>query len=257
MSVRVMAQVWENSRHGGTQLLMLLSIADFADDAGRAYPSVATLAAKCRVKQRAANYVLRELQASGELAVQAGRGPRGTNVYRIAVERFGVQPGAGVQGVAEVQSVAGVQGAAPLQKDAGTPAKACALPLHPVADKPSMNHHESPKYKTRARKAPAVDVDLADLRSGVAEQVWQDWVALRAKKKAPITRTAVAAIAAEAVKAGLSLEEVLTMSCTRGWAGFEAAWVRRDDRTTKPASKHNGFEKFNYREGINHDGSFA
>ena len=94
MSVRVMAQVWENSRHGGTQLLMLLSIADFADDAGRAYPSVATLAAKCRVKQRAANYVLRELQASGELAVQAGRGPRGTNVYRIAVERFGVQPGA-------------------------------------------------------------------------------------------------------------------------------------------------------------------
>ena len=120
-----------------------------------------------------------------------------------------------------------------------------------------MNHHESPKYKTRARKAPAVDVDLADLRSGVAEQVWQDWVALRAKKKAPITRTALAAIAAEAVKAGLSLEEVLTMSCTRGWAGFEAAWVRRDDRTTKPASKHNGFEKFNYREGINHDGSFA
>ena len=32
MSVRTMARVWELSTHGGTELLMLLAIADFADD---------------------------------------------------------------------------------------------------------------------------------------------------------------------------------------------------------------------------------
>lgn len=254
MSVRVMAKVWEHSRHGGTHLLMLLGIADFADDNGRAYPSVATLAAKCRVKSRAANYVLRELQTSGELDVGANKGPRGTNVYRIAIERLGVQPVAGVQGAAGVQGFAVVQGCAPLQRNAGTPAKACTLPLQRVADEPSVNHQQPPK-KIRARKAHMVGLD--DLRTGVDEQVWQDWVALRAKKKAPITRTALSAIAAEASKAGLSLTAALTLSCTRGWTGFQAEWIRPADRAAgSPAGKHAGFEKLNYRDGINHDGSF-
>lgn len=37
MSVRKMAEVWEHSHHAGTHLLMLLAVADFADDDGRAY----------------------------------------------------------------------------------------------------------------------------------------------------------------------------------------------------------------------------
>jgi len=37
MSVRTMARVWEQSQHAGTNLLMLLAIADFADDDGQAY----------------------------------------------------------------------------------------------------------------------------------------------------------------------------------------------------------------------------
>ena len=36
MSVRTMAKVWESSRHAGSDLLMLLAIADFADDDGNA-----------------------------------------------------------------------------------------------------------------------------------------------------------------------------------------------------------------------------
>ncbi|NMM78571.1 hypothetical protein B2J88_32665 [Rhodococcus sp. SRB_17] len=126
----------------------------------------------------------------------------------------------------------------------------------------TTNNHQltiiEPSEKTRARKASTVDVDLADLRTGVDEQVWRDWVALRAKKKAPITRTALTAIVAEAAKVRFSLNEALTLCCTRGWTGFDAAWVRRDDRTTtKSASKHSGFGTLDYREGINHDGSFV
>ena len=40
MSVRTMARVWEFSSHAGTDLLMLLALADFADDDGNAYPAV-------------------------------------------------------------------------------------------------------------------------------------------------------------------------------------------------------------------------
>lgn len=34
MSVKASAQVWERSGHSGSNLLMLLAIADFADDDG-------------------------------------------------------------------------------------------------------------------------------------------------------------------------------------------------------------------------------
>lgn len=49
MSIRTMARVWDQSQHSGSELLMLLALADFADDDGNSYPAVPTLAAKCRM----------------------------------------------------------------------------------------------------------------------------------------------------------------------------------------------------------------
>lgn len=106
MSVRTMAAVWERSQHSGTHLLMLLAIADFADDEGRAYPSVPTLAKKCRMRERNAQYILAELVGSGELSTQRGKGPRGSNVYRIKLASLGVQHSAPMQQSAPLQGVA-------------------------------------------------------------------------------------------------------------------------------------------------------
>lgn len=86
-----MSRVWEQSQHSGAHLLMMLAIADFADDQGFASPSVAMLAEKCRVQLRAANYTLAVLKSSGELKVQQGGGTCGTNLYRVVLglrERF-------------------------------------------------------------------------------------------------------------------------------------------------------------------------
>jgi hypothetical protein len=49
MSVRTLNRVWEASRQTGGALLVLLAIADFADDDGLAYPSISTLARKARL----------------------------------------------------------------------------------------------------------------------------------------------------------------------------------------------------------------
>ena len=69
VSVRVSQRVWEESQHGGTELLMLLAIADFANDGGEAWPSVGTLAKKLRVTPRHAKNLLKTLRDSGELIV--------------------------------------------------------------------------------------------------------------------------------------------------------------------------------------------
>lgn len=71
----------------------------------------------------------------------------------------------------------------------------------------------------------------------VSEQVWEDFSALRTKRRAPITETALKGIQREAEKAGITLEEALSTCCERGWQGFKAEWYRREKLEQKNASK--------------------
>lgn len=67
----------------------------------------------------------------------------------------------------------------------------------------------------------------------VSEQVWEDFSALRTKRRAPITETALRGIQREAEKAGITLEEALSTCCERGWQGFKAEWYRREKLASK------------------------
>lgn len=85
MSIKVMSAVWENSSQTGGSLLVLLALADFAGDNGECYPAVKTLAEKARMSERNARYVLRGLEAAGEIATVVGGGRHGTSGYLILV----------------------------------------------------------------------------------------------------------------------------------------------------------------------------
>ena len=84
MSIKRQAEVWRHSNEKGSALLLLLAIADFADDEGVAFPSVKTLSQKIRMSQRNTRYRLKRLEKSGELTIQTGAGPRGCNLFRLA-----------------------------------------------------------------------------------------------------------------------------------------------------------------------------
>lgn len=133
MSVRCISQVLDRSVHAGTELLMLLVLADYSDDDGNSYPAVASLARKCRLKPRRANYILAALQDSDELKVLKNEGPKGTNRYRIMLASLGAKA---------LHSSAPLHSAAPLHSSAPTPALQCAKPLHSSADEPSLNRQE-------------------------------------------------------------------------------------------------------------------
>jgi Helix-turn-helix domain len=83
MSMRIMTQVWERSQHKGSELLLMLAIADNANDQGLAYPSTKTLAKKTRLSNRQVQRLIRVVTRSRELEVSVGIGPRGCNEYRI------------------------------------------------------------------------------------------------------------------------------------------------------------------------------
>ena len=85
MSVRITRAVWEHSKQAGSNLLILLAIADMADDDGRCWPGHDTLADACRVTRRSIINSLNQVEQSGELYIDHSRGRMRSNTYFITV----------------------------------------------------------------------------------------------------------------------------------------------------------------------------
>lgn len=93
---------------------------------------------------------------------------------------------------------------------------------------------EPPRKEEKPKRKRSSNVQKPE---SVSEQVWNDFTALRTKRRAPITETALKGIQREAEKAGITLEEALSTCCERGWQGFKAEWYRREKLEQKNASK--------------------
>lgn len=130
MSILVMSLVWSHGPEAPHQRLMMLAIADNANDRGVAWPSVATLAAKCSVQERAAQYTLQTLQHEGWLAIEER--PGRSNYYRVNLARLrdavDCTPAMDCTTGGAVDSTPGVQ---------------------PVAPEPSLNHQSEPSSLVR------------------------------------------------------------------------------------------------------------
>ena len=61
---------------------------------------------------------------------------------------------------------------------------------------------------------------------GVSQEVWDTFVQQRKASRAVITPVVIKTIAAEAQKAGWTLDKALAECAARGWRGFKAEWVQ-------------------------------
>jgi hypothetical protein len=90
MSIRLMSQVWEDTRiDSQSELLVLLALADHARDDGLCWPSMRSIAVKARIEERSAQRIVRRLIEKGlvELVSQGGciDGCNTPNRYRVVV----------------------------------------------------------------------------------------------------------------------------------------------------------------------------
>lgn len=104
MSIYVQSKLWEHSTQKGSSLLLLLAIADHADDNGRAYPSIDRLASKTRLSRRQVQALSSDLQNSGDLVVEENCGPNGCNIYHIVINGVATTRYSGGAKIARVQS---------------------------------------------------------------------------------------------------------------------------------------------------------
>lgn len=83
MSIRLMTMIWASGPADSTDKLVLLALADYANDAFECWPSIDALAAKCSLKERGTRQIIRRLEAAGWLSVVVGGGRHACNRYTI------------------------------------------------------------------------------------------------------------------------------------------------------------------------------
>src|SRR3990167_3141374 len=92
MSIHVMSQVWRKSKQELGGLLVLLALADFANDDGICWPSIPKLATKSRLSERQVQRVIQDAVESGEITVEVGAGPLRSNLYRVTMHGDNLSP---------------------------------------------------------------------------------------------------------------------------------------------------------------------
>ena len=83
MSIHIMALVWERAPYEGGTLLVLLALADWANEEGVTWPSMAQLAGKSRMQVRNVRYILRKLEEA-EMIHREQPGPQAARRRSIA-----------------------------------------------------------------------------------------------------------------------------------------------------------------------------
>jgi hypothetical protein len=86
---------------------------------------------------------------------------------------------------------------------------------------------ENNKRAQRARVSSARPSTGVPCPPEVNPQTFSDWLAVRkAKRAGPVTATVLSGIRAEAMKAGISLQDAIAHCCLAGWQGFKAEWYK-------------------------------
>jgi len=92
-----------------------------------------------------------------------------------------------------------------------------------LPDQSQINPNQEPL--TTNHKPKRENATIVACPPDVSQQVWDDWVALRKSKKAPITKTVFDGAIVEAKKLGWTLEQFLTEWCNRSSQGLKAEWI--------------------------------
>ena len=228
-----------------TRKLVLLKLADQASDKGECWPSYKTIAQAAECSRTTAISHIEWLENHGFLRVESrkidGR-TNMTNVYHLTIKN-GYLGGSDSELGGSDSELGGSDselGGSDSELGGGSESEP-----KPVNKNQSINQsinqiHNAPanadacvesvatakpKKPTLAkqRKQDALQL-LAD--HGVDGQLSLDYLAVREDRKArTLTQTAIAGLEREAVRAGLTLAQAVTVCVERNWAGFNADWL--------------------------------
>lgn len=110
----------------------------------------------------------------------------------------------------------------------------------------SKDNPPTPRKRGRSNSAPGLTV--ADLQArDVPQDVATEFLAMRTRKRAPLTELALQGIQREAASIGWGLGDALRKCVERGWQGFDASWVQNQARASPAVATPNRQEALEQR----------
>ena len=201
-----------------TRKLVLIKLADQANDKGECYPSYSTIAKAAECSKRSAMTHVEQLEKDGFLIIQRRKvkdNQNLSNVHILTLDKA-QQPSENSALGGETVALGGGENISP----------------KPVNNNQSMNqsmNQEGVTRKTRTTKSLHADDLNALLNLGVEKQLAQDWLQTRKEKRAgSLTPTVVAGLQREAAKAGLTVPQAVQVAAERGWGRFMASYLTNE-----------------------------
>lgn len=147
MSIPIMKWIFERSPARGCDRLVLLVLADFANDQGACWPSIATIAHKANLSRRYTIDILGKLESAGAIKVERRRAGRvnKSNVYQIVAPELALAGAAPEQAAPPATAVPGAPGDVPPLTPPGE-ARPTRV-MKPASPDPSINHQTQPTGK--------------------------------------------------------------------------------------------------------------
>lgn len=203
MSIKLMTAVWEREDLSSTQKLVLLALADWANDEGLCWPSINRLAIKASLTGRGVQKAIRSLEDIGFIRriEVVGKG----NQYWISIPLNNVHP---------------CTTFTPPLND-----------VHPTPEPRSPNTSEIHQLTTKDIKR--------ELPGWMPEDAWDGWLEMRKAKRKPMTtrawNRAIARLEAMLV-CGQDIAEVLDRSTMNGWTDLYEIKERNNGKAIRGAS---------------------
>ena len=194
MSMRLMVQAMNCEVGNPARKLVLLKLADNANDDGICFPSYQYIADKCEMTRRSAISHIEYLIKMGLVSKKERKNKDGSisNLYFLHLEQGSENFALGSENISPRTSHS----------------------LEPVNE---------PKKTTQKSES-----EMLLEQFGISGQLAKDFITHRKAKKAPITETVMNGFLREANKAELSVAESVAISIERNWQGFKATWYLKD-----------------------------
>ena len=209
-----MSAVWDIEDIDSSECLVLIALADHADDMGRCYPSIGRLAKRTKLSDRGVQKVISRLIEKGFVTVTPCAGQGGANLYTVTATPEPRSPLNDVHPRTEFT----------------TPPNHVRETPEPRSPKPSRTTIEP------SVSIPAVEKPADILGQVASPEAARSFIAFRSKIKKPLTDTAARRVAATLTiiaNQGGDADDALGLAEERGWQSIKPDWYFKETRSAQ------------------------
>ena len=213
--------------------LVLLKLADNANDDGICFPSYQYIADKCEMTRRSAISHIEYLIKMGLVSKKERKNKDGSisNLYFLHLEQGSENFALGGENIS--------LGGENISLGSENFALGGSENISPITSH-SLEPVNEPKKTTQKSES-----EMLLERFGITGQLAKDFIAHRKTKRGAISETQLSRLQKQADKAGISICEAVEICIERNWQGFNASWDWRDEKLRTSQAQKMSFEEKN------------